>query len=534
MKNNDTQGWLAIVLHAHLPFVRHPEHERFLEEDWLFEAISETYIPLVKVFDGLLNDGTDFRITMTITPPLCEMLADPLLQQRYLEHSNRMIELCRSEVERTRTAPEYNRTARMYLEHFTASRDIFEKQYGCNILNAFKKFQDRGVLEIVTCGATHGFFPLMLTKQAKRAQIKVAADNYRKHFGRSPRGIWLAECGYSPGDEEFLAQEGIGYFFLDTHGIMYGEPRPKYGQFAPVFCRNGVAAFARDIESSKQVWSSKEGYPGDSKYREFYRDLGYDGNYEYVKPYLHPDGVRRNLGIKYHKITGEVALADKEPYDFDAAVEQAAEHAGNFMFNRKHQVRHLAEIMDRKPVIVAPYDAELFGHWWFEGPQFLDNLIRKIHYDQDVFSLTTCSEYLDANKTNQVQQPTMSTWGAGGYNLVWLNEGNQWMYRHLHEAEDRMAELAQNYSGDGALTQRALNQAARELLLAQSSDWAFILTTNTMVPYAINRFNTHISRFTRLYREIKNGDIDEGWLREIESRDNIFAEIDHRAYAPVG
>ena len=532
MNKDNIQGYLALVLHAHLPFVRHPEHERFLEEDWLFEGISETYIPLIQVFDGLLRDGVDFRITMSITPPLAEMLADNLLQQRYLAHVSKLIELCEKEVERTRNLPEFRDTARMYLNHFVAARDVFEKEYGYNILNAFKKFQERGVLEIVTCGATHGFFPLMIRKEARSAQVAVAAGNYRKHFGVAPRGIWLAECGYSQGDEELLAAEGIQYFFMDTHGVMFGTPRPKYGPFAPVFCRNGVAAFARDVESSKQVWSAREGYPGDSNYREFYRDLGYDGAYEYVKPYLHADGVRRNLGIKYRKITGDVDLADKQPYNHAAAIERVATHAGNFVFNRGQQLKYLASAMDRKPIIVAPYDAELFGHWWFEGPQFLNHLIRKIHHDQEGIGLVTCSEYLDIYKTNQVQQPTMSTWGAGGYNLVWLNNSNQWLYRHLHEAEDRMVELARDYSGPNALERRALNQAARELLLAESSDWAFIVTTNTMVPYAIKRFNTHISRFSRLHDEIRNGTIDDKWLSDIESHNNIFQDIDYRVYAP--
>lgn len=531
MNTNNPVGYLALVLHAHLPYVRHPEHERFLEEDWLFEAISETYMPLIQTFDNLLKDGVDFRITMTISPPLAEMFADPLLQDRYIEHIDRLIDLCRREAERTRHMPEFHGTAQMYLNHFIAAKNIFTNQYGKNLNNAWRKFQDRGVLEIITCGATHGFLPLMIRREAKRAQVAVAARNYTKHYGRPPRGIWLPECGYGLGDEEFLQEEGIRYFFVDTHGVLFGKPRPKYGVFAPVFCPNSVAAFARDVESSKQVWSAKEGYPGDADYREFYRDLGYDGNYDYVRPYLHPDGVRRNLGVKYYRITGQVDLADKRPYDVNAALEKAASHAGNFMFNRENQLRHLAGVMDRRPVIVAPYDAELFGHWWFEGPMFLNYLMRKIHYDQNTIRLTTCSEYLDEYRTNQVQQPTMSTWGAGGYNLVWLNSANQWLYRHMNEAEDRMVELAGMFPGADGLTRRALNQAARELLLAQSSDWAFIITTNTMVPYAKKRFKEHIVRFTKIYDDLKAGRPDEAWLREIEGKDNVFGEIDYRIYA---
>ncbi|MBM3275772.1 MAG: DUF1957 domain-containing protein, partial [Candidatus Sericytochromatia bacterium] len=270
------QGYLAMVLHAHLPFVRHPEHSHFLEEDWLYEAITETYIPLISIFDELVGDGIDFRITMSLTPPLVSMLADELLQVRYLRAIDELIELSGKEVARNRFEPHFKYLAEYYLDRFKRTRAVF-KQYDGNLVAAFKKFQDLGVLEIVTCGATHGFLPLLQVQpQAVRAQIQVAADHYEHHFGRRPRGIWLAECGYFPGVDKVLREAGIKYFFTDTHGILNATPRPKYGHFAPIVCPgSGVATFARDQESSRQVWSKDEGYPGDFSYREFYRDIGF-------------------------------------------------------------------------------------------------------------------------------------------------------------------------------------------------------------------------------------------------------------------
>jgi len=202
------KGYLSLLLHAHLPFVRHPEHEFFFEERWLYEAITDTYIPLINVYDGLLNDGVPFRLTMTMSPTLCEMLADPLLEDRYLRHINQLVELAEKEVERTRWQPEFAALANLYLERFRNCRYVFAEKYGKNLVSAFRKFQDAGVLEIITCGATHGFLPnLHINQRATRAQIKVAAANYRKHFGRGPRGIWLPECGYTPGVDSFLAEE---------------------------------------------------------------------------------------------------------------------------------------------------------------------------------------------------------------------------------------------------------------------------------------------------------------------------------------
>jgi len=524
------KGYLALVLHSHLPYVRHPEHDRFLEEDWLYEAITETYIPLINVFDGLLNDGVDFRITMSLTPTLISMLTDPLLQQRYVRHINKLIELAGKEIERTRNQREFNALAHMYEDLFKNARSIFEEKYGCNLVGAFRKFQDLGKVEIITCGATHAFLPLMQNRNAVRAQIMVAVAHYKSYFGRNPKGFWLPECGYYEGLDEILKEAGIRYFFTDSHGLFHATPRPRYGVYAPIYCRSGVAAFGRDIESSKQVWSSIEGYPGDYNYRDFYRDVGFDLDYEYVKPYLHPDGVRVNLGIKYYKITGK--SDHKDPYIRRWALERAAEHAGNFLFNREKQVEWLAGIFkDRKPIIVAPYDAELYGHWWFEGPNWIDYLIRKAVFDQKTVRLITPSEYLKENPKCQVSTPSTSSWGYKGYAEVWLDGSNDWIYRHLHKMADRMVELAQAFPRSEGVLKRALNQAAREVLLAQSSDWAFILKTGSHAEYAIRRTKEHVLRFTRLYHDIQENHIDQTLLSDLEYHDNIFPDIDYRVYA---
>jgi 1,4-alpha-glucan branching enzyme len=521
------KGYLCLVLHGHLPFVRHPEHEDFLEEDWLYEAITETYIPLIEIFERLLNDKVDFRITLSLTPTLISMLSDQLLQERYLKHINKLIELTHKEVERTRWQPEFQGLAIMYLNNFCKARDIFER-FKRNLITVFKNLQDAGRIEIITCGATHGYFPLMdICRESVKAQIKVAASHYESVFGRKARGFWLPECGYHPGHDEFLKEAGIRYFLSDAHGVLHGTPRPKYGVFAPVYCKTGVACFARDLESSKQVWSSIEGYPGDYHYREFYRDIGFDLDYEYVRPYIHPDGVRINTGIKYYRITGS---EEKQPYIPNKASEKATEHAGNFMFNREKQIEYLYGLLHKKPIIVSPYDTELFGHWWYEGPLWLDFLIRKICFDQKTIRMITPSEYLADNPRNQIVTPSLSSWGWKGYNEMWLQGPNDWIYRHLHTASERMTELAKGFRATDGLLRRALNQALRELLLAQSSDWAFIMGTGTHVNYAVKRTKDHLLRFTRLYEDIKSDSVDEAWLSDIEYKDNIFPGIDYRVH----
>jgi 1,4-alpha-glucan branching enzyme len=525
------KGYLAIVLHAHLPFIRHPEHEDFLEEDWLFEAITETYIPLIKVFDNLIKDKVDFRITVSISPTLMSMFMDQHLQDKYIRHINKLIELSWKEIERTKFDERFNRLARMYHEQFLEARRIFTDVCHKDLNNAFKRFQDLGKVEVITCGATHGYFPLMEVerKASVRAQVKVAADLYQKVYGKRPLGIWLPECGYNPGDEEAVKEQGIKYFFVDTHGVLFGHPRPRFGVFNPYLCRNGTAVFGRDMETSKAVWSAVEGYPGDYNYREFYRDIGFDLDFDYIKPYINPDGVRINTGIKYYKITG--TGNHKEPYVPENARETAAFHAGNFMFNREKQVEFLQTTMgDRLPLLVAPYDAELYGHWWYEGPMWLDFLLRKVHHDQQNIKTTTPGDYLKMYKKFQVLEPSFSSWGWKGYSEMWLEGSNDWIYRHVHKMTERMVEMANSNVNAKGLVRRALNQMARELLLAQSSDWAFIMKTGSHVPYAVERLREHAEHFNELYQEIKENTLDEVYIKECEDKYNIFPDIDYSVY----
>jgi 1,4-alpha-glucan branching enzyme len=285
------------------------------------------------------------------------------------------------------------------------------------------------------------------------------------------------------------------------------------------------------VECSRSVWSADEGYPGDPHYREFHKDIGFDSDIRYIAPYIDPAGIRINTGVKYHRVTDK-HNPEKQLYDREKALSRASVHASDFMRKRVNQIREIAAPLDRPPVIVAPYDAELFGHWWFEGPEWLNYLIRKCALEQDTFRLITPSEYLDAHPAQHVCAPAFSSWGDGGYSHMWLNETNEWIYPHLHRMEDRMAECAREFANStDALERRALNQMARELLLAESSDWAFIMKTGTTVEYAARRVKEHIASFLKLYEQVKERRIDERTVALLESHNDIFPAIDFRVYA---
>ncbi|MFD2371111.1 1,4-alpha-glucan branching protein domain-containing protein [Brevibacillus sp. GCM10020057] len=530
-------GYLSLVLHAHLPYVRHGDRDDCLEERWVYEAMLESYLPLLMVFDKLLSDGIAFRITLAVSPTLLSMLEDELIQSRFQAHLAKTVELAGKEVKRTVHEPREHKVAKMYLERF---RDIatYCRKHDFQLISALKRIARSGCLELITCAATHAFLPFVETEEAIMAQLQVGIDTHERILGMRPRGIWLPECGYTPGLDRLLKRVGIDYFFVDTHTIQHATPTPMRGLYAPLFTPHDVAAFARDDQASRQVWSSFDGYPGDYDYREYYRDIGFDREMEYIAPYIHPEGIRVNTGLKYYRITGKTG--EKDWYEPDWAREKAASHAGHFLYHREQQIAEAEAWLDRKPLVVATYDAELFGHWWYEGPQFLDYLLRKTACDSKTVQLITPSEYLDEYPQQDRARLPMSTWGRNGYGEVWLNENNGWMYRHLHQAERELIEAVHRHElekGQGesgaAWASRCLKQAARELMLAQSSDWAFILDGQTVVQYAVRRFHDHLTRFRELLAMLRSGQPAEERLAEMEAAYPIFPAMDESYYLPV-
>ena len=538
-------GHFALILHAHLPFVRHPEHEHFLEEEWLFEAITETYIPLLRMMQRLVDDRVPFKLTMSITPTLCAMLQDQLLCDRYVGHLDLLIDLAARERKRNREDPQLCELAEFYLDLFSETRRYFVDEWKCDLLAVFRELRQTGALEIIASAATHGLLPILQqqSSRAARAQLLIGRDVYVELFGGEPAGFWLPECGYARGLESMLQEANLRWFVVDAHGMLFGTPRPCRSIYAPCYTPAGPAGFARNPEASRRVWSAHEGYPGDPAYRDFYRDIGFDLPMEHLGSIAR--GTRKFSGVKYHRITGPGD--EKQLYDRTAAENAAAQHAVHFVKQIHQQISEIREA-GFDPIIVAPFDAELFGHWWFEGPIFLEQFIRLAAIEQD-FNLTTPSKYLAAHATQQIVEPAPSTWGENGHLAMWLDPGNAWIYPQLSAAAQKMIDLAKQASevvgqphrlpggrsagGAPALqvTDRVLKQLARELLLAQSSDWAFLMKTGTAREYSTQRTIDHLARFNRLHDQFVTNDLDEEFLRDCEWRDNIFPNVNWRYYA---
>jgi 1,4-alpha-glucan branching enzyme len=521
-------GYLALVLNAHMPFVRRPEYPRFLEERWFFEAISETYLPLLRVFRSLEADQVPFRLTLSVSPTLAAMLSDKVLGERYLEYLEAQLRLAAAEEARTAGDGAFAPLARMYRALYQADKDDFQSLYGGDLLGAFDYYYKKGRVELMTSGATHAFLPIFRDcREAVTSQVETAIVAHRKAFGKHPAGFWLPQLGWYPGIGEILRSYNVQYTVVTTRGALLGEPTPRWGSFAPIECPSGLVAFVRDAGATKAVWSESTGYPADAVYRDFYRDIGFDLPPEYLKAHLEDSGQRVFTGFKYWAVTGRGP--DKSPYDPAAAAARAVEHAAHFLAERRASAGAASALMDRPPLMVCPFDAELFGHWWLEGPAFLESLFRQAA-EPGQPRLITLGDYLREHPENQRSSPEFSSWGDGGFAEVWLDGSNDWIYRHAGKAVERMSELAERFTDESGLRERILNQAAREVLLAMCSDWALLMRAGKSSAFAKRQVEEPIANFQRIYDMLCSNTVSTEWLTRLEKRDNLFPSINYRMF----
>src|SRR6266550_869894 len=434
----------------------------------------------------------------------------------------------------------------------TRLRELF-RRIDADLVSAFRRLQEQGRLEIIGSAATHGYLPLLGRDESIRLQLAVGQQEHRRLFGVAPVGCWLPECAYRPrgkwrgkkvrrGIEQHLADAGFRYFFTDAHLARAGSPLGAYGEIplgAERFdaerhdpgsttgarvraarspyrayrvsgrgVRPVVAALVRDPRSSMQIWSRHQGYPGDEWYLEFHK-------------------IRWPGGLKLWRVTGaNVDLGGKRPYEPSAAHERAMGHASHFV----HLLQSLAQQQaDRggEGIIVAPFDTELFGHWWFEGADFLAATYRALRGSgKDGVRAVTASQHLEAHAPGTALQLAEGSWGANGDHSMWLNDQTAWTWERLWRLEDAFWDAAPAALASAA-ARPVLAQAARELLLAQASDWQFIISTGAVVDYAERRFTLHCDDAERLIRALSGGDLEGGGrlADELARRDDLFPDV---------
>ncbi|MBN2655204.1 MAG: DUF1957 domain-containing protein [Nitrospirae bacterium] len=512
---------LIFVLHAHLPYVRQPSPQSSIEELWFLEAMWETYLPLLNLLQKYHEKKAAPFITLSISPPLAEMMSDPLMNEKFRSHMQAMEALALAEADRTHGS-EFQKSALMYLEKIRSANNVY-KSCGGNILSAIKQLSSAGVVELIATSATHAFLPAYQgSSDALKCQIRVGINYYEKMFGKRPKGFWLPECGYFEGLDHILSAQGIEYFFVEGHGLINGCPTPKCSVHKHVVSPSGVAVFGRDMNTCGRVWSAESGYPGASAYRDFYRDVGFDLSASYLAGFFHDFGAKVFMGLKYYSIAESQGV--KIPYDRQKAAIQAEYHAAGFVADLAENFKELSGYCE-SPVIVAAFDAELFGHWWFEGIEWLDNVVAKVSEGSRGFSLSTPSAYLaESAKCIQKIEPSTSSWGEGGYNSCWINEGSSRFYGRLERMPEMIKRL-ESMNNEPELLKAALDQAFREMLLAQSSDWFFLMNKDRSGEYALNRLTTHIKNFEYIVEGAINNHLDKRALQQIEKNSPFIKDI---------
>lgn len=559
---NSPSGAFTFVLHSHLPYARQSGMWPHGEE-WIHEAIAETYVPLLDALNDLVDEGVDFRLTIGVTPILAEQLADPTIKEHFLTYAEERSAWAAADISRFADADDAEMKLLAIHYHHWYSRILssFRDRYNSDIIGALAALQNAGYIEISTSAATHGYLPLLSRDSSIYAQLKTGVESYRRHFGRDPKAIWLPECAYRPGYwedttegavyrpglETFLAAQGIGVFFAETHSIEGGRPVGKaageaigvYGAVARRYtlelspseqrepgttyqaywvgeAAGKVAVMGRNARTGQQVWSGDFGYPGDLWYREFHKK----------------DAVS---GMQYWRTGGPgMELGSKPAYNPVRAREKVSDHARHFVELVEELLANYQQNTGDFGLIASNYDTELFGHWWFEGVDWIKEVLRGLAASPAV-QLTTATNYLKEHQPERIMAVPESSWGSGGNHFTWLNDETEWMWPIIHGCESRMESMVVSMPEAVGVQAELLNQAARELLLLESSDWPFLVTTGQASEYATRRFLDHVDRFTKLADLAERGGTlspDEAvMLTAVEERDNPFPTVDYRWFA---
>ncbi|MBK5093080.1 MAG: DUF1957 domain-containing protein [Actinobacteria bacterium] len=500
------KGYFSLVLHTHMPYVR-KNGTWPVGEDWLLRAMSQVYMPLLESLDRLKDEGLASCIALTLTPVLCEQLADPYIHERFIAHLRTMAEHTAGDIrdfeyfgddERRAMAEEYRRRFEKMLGDFLAIDQ--------DITGALRSFEQQGLIETIASCATHAFLPAQRSERTVRYQVASGIESHRRHMGVDPKGFWIPECAYRDGLEKTLEAEGVLYFIAD----------PSAAREIPSTCPyqvgdSSVAVLLRSDRAHDNVWDERSGYPSDALYMDTTR-------------YYHGSGMH------YWKVTGaDVTIDEKAVYEREAAVARALDHSRHFIGDVSSEISESPSCPGgARPLILASYDTELFGHGWQEGIYWLEVTLRSLAASESI-SLTTPTGYLEENPPGNATRLMSTSWGTNRDHSTWLNPETEWMWVELGRSQERLFALLEKHGGsDDPEVARALKQAAREVLLLESSDWPYMVAKDRAKKYATQRFSTHLERFRQIAEAVEGGRTDREIdnLSEIEETDRIFSELD--------
>ncbi len=511
--SDPSAGCLAITLHTHMPYVR-KNGDWPCGEEWILEAWAECYLPFARLLREMARGTVPGRFAMTLTPVLAEQLKDPYLRRRLAGYLENKMRQCAEEATRPRRSDDAWKSdvASYYLETYTSRFEELSAYGGLDLLAEMRRARRTGCLEVLASAATHGHLPLLPSSTSRRVQTEVGLASYMEIFSGYPSGFWLPECAFGPGHglARMLAGCGLRYTVLHHSSLGEGQlPERTYRlEDSPVWVLP-VHPLPYEL-----VWAHG-GLPSHGDYRDY------------------PKRDIEGHGLQYWRITSlETPIEDKQHYEPQAARARVRTDAHSFVERIASALGEAASATahPEPPLIHACFDTELLGHWWYEGVDWLRCVLEAAEAHPGI-QLVTPSGYLEELGGNAVDSltPGETSWGLREDFFTWRNDLTQDMLAGWSECDARMREAASSPPEDDT-ARRALDQALRELLILQGSDWPFMVTREQAADYAKGRYATHRERF-ELLLSLAAGAEDPSRLALLEELDRLFPGISFREYA---
>lgn len=519
---------ITIILHKGYFKTPDSDKDKVVEKELLFSAITDTYIPLLNLFEKLDEDSVPFKLAMVISPTLCSQLADYDLQARYVKWLESQIALGEREVSNCKLSDLRKQQAEKSLKYFKKTYDDYVNVYKFDLISAFKYYADRGTIEFLATAGTFAFLPHYTQyTEALNAQIEAGLYSHKQFFGLVPDGFWLPAMGYVEGLDKIIKDYGFSYTVLDTHGLLFANPLPNKGIFSPVRCPSGLFAFARDFSIEEKITGEK-GFINTDVYRNQNRDLAFEADISELPEVLTSDGKRISSGYKYWKNT---SVDGNDWYDENAAEKAVKTQAEDFVAECQKKLNAACDFLETSDLsLTCTLDGQLFGQRWHEGVDWLEQVIRLIANNQDM-ELSVFSAYTKDKNSLQEIKPFMSSCEGTGYGENFLDTSNSWMLRYSHKACERMVYLVERFPDDTGLKARVLNMAAKEVLLSQSFDWAKMLQEKNYPEYAETQFKKNILSFTTVYDSLGANTISTEWLTKLEQEHSLFSWMNYHIFS---
>ncbi len=522
-----SSGYLAIALNAHTPYIHHIKPQLHNDDYWLFDHILDSYFPLLDMMERLYTEGVPYRLTLSLSPTLLEMLADPQIQERFDRYLEKKISLAVREADRCLFELELSELVDHYLTRLRYYRDKFNFVYNRQIIDAFAKLAKDGCLELITTGATSSILPILYPYGALgRAQIKVGIDTFYRHFGFKPQGFWLPECAFNPGLDKLLEENGLKYTYTTVCENVGAIPHPSLASVSPLRNLTNFVFFPGDTESELEVWSAKSGYYTDFSYRNGFRDLCDEVPDLDLSDFMPSSQEKPQTGFRYFS---NGPAASSKYYNLEQGWSMAKIHAKAFISSRLRTIERLKSKLAHPPLLTLTLNTEFLGCLWYEGYVWLEHVIRLAAAQSEKISLASSGQLLQYSENFDFAIPNIGSWMDGGFGARWLNSGNDWLIialslasRHIYA----MVDMAKN----NADLEPAVNQALRELMLAQSADWPLLLSSGQNVQTARKKLRNNLVAFNKLYEDCCQGRVDLESLRNLQKRTPLFADLNYKDF----